>query len=270
MQAATLNPGEAKRSAHRLVTIVPGGMQPGTGWRCEASRCDTGGMNPTRSLPFGDLLPAEDPVAQFVASLAIASNDLRLTHKLMTLHPDVIGLTPGETLALHRDAFLHVWETHLLVDISTKNHPAVDAFVTDLGKNYSGPVTSGDDLVSALRGERAATQPQLRNVLRVARLTVAHYLKPGEQPLVDALKSLATEGRAAEVHYDDSVGSERSTFADVVAHRISVGTLVDAAWQDELQELSETILAIIHLADTAVALRYAAAQPGAVGPATTG
>jgi len=217
---------------------------------------------PKLTLPFGDLLPAEDPVAQFVASFAIASNDLRLTHKLLTFHPDDLGLSDGEPLSLYRYAFLHVWETHLLVQKATKAHPEVDAFITELGNKYPGDLMSGDDLVSALRGETAATRPQLRGVLQVARLTVAHYLKPGETPLVDALKFLAAEGRTAEVHYDDTMASVRSTFADELAHRLSVGNLDENAWRDVLTELSMTILAIIHLADTAVGLRFAAAQAG--------
>lgn len=217
-------------------------------------------MTPKLTLPFGVLLPAEEPVAQFVASLAIASNDLRLTHKLMSFDPDEIDLSAGEHLALYRDAFLHVWETHLLVDQATKKHPDVDAFVTELGNKYPGKLMNGADLVSALRGEIAATRPQLRNVLQVARLTVAHYLKPGEKPLIEALRALAAEGRSAEVHYDDDMASVRSTFADEIAHRLSFGNLDESAWLELLEELSTTVLAIIHLADTAIALRFAAAQ----------
>lgn len=213
------------------------------------------------SLAFRDLLPAGDPEAEFVASLAIASNDLRLTHKLLFLCWGD-DFSAGERLALMRDALLHVWETHLLVVDSTRQHPAVDAFVTQLADKYPGEILSGEDLVRTLRGEAGATAPKLRNVLRLARLTVAHYPKPGDERLTEVLEALAAEDMAADVEFDDTMASVRSTFADEISHRLALGDLDEEGWRELLADLSSTVLAIIHLADTAVGLRYAGAQRG--------
>jgi hypothetical protein len=169
------------------------------------------------SRPFVTLLPAGDPEAEFVAALALASNDLRLAHKLLVL---CWGdeFSAGERLALMRDAFLHVWETHLLVKEATRDHPAVDAFVSRLGDEYPGALL-GKDLVRALRGETGATAPQARRVLELARNTVAHYPKPGDKGLGAALRQLGAAVISADVEYGDTMGDVRALFADEIAHQ---------------------------------------------------
>jgi hypothetical protein len=168
------------------------------------------------------------------------------------------NFSAGERLALMRYALLHVWETHLLVSGATKAYPAVDEFVTELGQKYPGELAKGQDLVRALRGGTGATAPTLREVMRVARLTVAHYPMPGDERLAVVLSELGAENIAAVVEYDATMESARATFADEIAHGSSTGDLDEEDWRSILEHLTTSDLAIIHLADTAIALRHAA------------
>ena len=123
-----------------------------------------------------------------------------------------------------------------------------------------GPYLSGPDLVEALRGVTGATAPRLRQLLHIARNSASHYEKPHSPELAVALRSLGSTGQTVEVTIGPTMAQVRATFADVVATELAFGSLNEHEYLSLLGDLTTTILAIIHLADTASALRFADQQ----------
>lgn len=216
-------------------------------------------MKPRRlTFRFAEVFPSHDSVGHFVIRLAAAANALRLTNKLLVAHWD--RLNEDEHLALLRDAIVQVWETHLVV-ADAANDPAVDSFMELLPKRYPGEFATGSELLAALRGEAGVTAPATRNVLRIARNATVHYGKRSDPELADVLAQLAQEDVVGHVVIGETMADVRAEFADEVIHRL---TEMDHLELEDLQrlmaDLSTSVLAIIHLSDTATAMLVADRQ----------
>lgn len=204
---------------------------------------------------IADAFLPEDPVGHFVISFAAASNDLLMTSKRLfpPEHPEENGLSPAEEMALLRLALGQIWETHLLVKAGLKD-PTVTAFIERLGEEYTGEKLDGLTLLDLLKGENGGTAPKHRHVIEVARSYTFHYPKPGDPRLVDALKTLDAQGKDGVIRHTELMPSIRFEFADEVMLRVTMEPVLDdeKALRELLADTRDTLLAILHLAQTAV------------------
>jgi hypothetical protein len=95
-------------------------------------------------------------------------------------------------------------------------------------------------------------------VLKVARNSTFHYPKAGDRALVEVLTDLANHDFEGEIVCGEKMPSMRAQFADLAMLNLALNELGEPkenAYAQLATALSETVIAIAHLAERAIYLR---------------
>lgn len=127
-----------------------------------------------------------------------------------------------------------------------------------MGESNIGESLDGPELVQMLRGDAGATVGIHRNVTRNARNAAVHYPSPGSDQIKHAMRDAIDAGEQGAVSSNKKVHTLRAEFADSILLQTAIEGLNNA---DEIRELftevSKTVVAIVHMAETAMGLWFA-------------
>jgi hypothetical protein len=182
---------------------------------------------------IGDALPASDPVARFVAELAMIYNDWRRTMDPMAVPVDQAdGL--GIRLLHFRQLVGYSHEATEFLTGSRKRYPdTVDKFVRRLGKEA---LNEYDKVFTALAPVEAWAERQ-RNVTFHYPVMVPEKVKAGEDPFANALAAAAADTSSAT--FGPKYADVRFDFADAIVVHLLGFKLPEQ--QDEVSELMQAL-----------------------------
>ena len=136
--------------------------------------------------------------------------------------------------------------------------PAVGAFLDSMGDNYPGDDLEGPALVGMLRGDAGATLGVHRNVMRRARNAAVHYPVPGSDEFATVMRDAIGAGELGTVSSYQKMHTLRAEFADRILVQTAIEGLDEDGIRDLFREVGRTTVAIVHMAETAMGLWFAA------------
>jgi hypothetical protein len=196
----------------------------------------------TITFNIGEAFPASDPIARFVTTLAMMSNDVNRSFAFLDPEGDA-----GEQMWLFRHQASLFNEAASFIADTAHHYSAVEAFVSQL------PPEARDEQDRIVGGVDPTSPHYVGAWLSAHRHATFHYPKMhpakaerGEERVMQALD--AASGQEGQITFDATLGSFRCGFADTVASQ----WLPNDDELDTIIRLREALLALVRFTQRAL------------------